>query len=57
MGRRRWYSIGCYLAPDNARTIEQVVTAMGDQPRGTALLVAGDLNTYLGATDNDRRGS
>ena len=30
---------------------------MGDQPRGTALLVAGDLNTDLGATDNDRRGS
>ena len=30
---------------------------MGDQPRGTALLVAGDLNMDLGATDNDRRGS
>ena len=54
---RRWYIIGCYLAPDNARTIDRVVTAMGDQPRGTALLVAGDLNTDLGATDNDRRRS
>ena len=30
---------------------------MGDQQRGTALLVEGDLNTDLGATDNDRRGS
>ena len=30
---------------------------MGDQPRGTDLLVAGDLNTDLGATENDRRGS
>ena len=56
-GRRRWYIIGCYLAPDDARTIDRVVTAMGDQPRGTALLVAGDLNTDLGATDNGRRGS
>ena len=56
-GGRRWYIIGCYLAPDDARKIERVVTAMGDQPRGTALLVAGDLNTDLGATDNDRRGS
>ena len=37
----RWYIIGCYLAPDDARTIERVVTAMGNQPRGTALLVAG----------------
>ena len=57
MGGRRWYIIGCYLAPNNAQTIERVVTAMGDQPRGTALLVAGDLNTDLGAMDNDRRGS
>ena len=46
-GRRRWYIIGCYLAPDDARTIEQVVTAMGDQPRGTALIVAGDLTISL----------
>ena len=30
---------------------------MGDQPKGTALIVAGDLNTDLGATENDRRGS
>ena len=30
-GRRRWYIIGCYLAPDNDRTIYQVVTALGNQ--------------------------
>ena len=29
---------------------------MGDQLRGTALLVIGDLNADLGATDNARRG-
>ena len=46
-GRRRWYIIGCYIAPDDARTIERVVTALGDHPRGTALIVAGDLNTDL----------
>ena len=56
-GRRRWYIIGCYLAPDDARTIDQVVTAMGDQPRGTALVVAGDLNTDLGDTECDGRGT
>ena len=49
-GGRQWYIIGCYLAPDDARTIERVVTALGDQPIGTALRVAGDLNTDLGAT-------
>ena len=30
--RRQWYIIGCYIAPDDARTIERVVTALGDQP-------------------------
>ena len=47
-GRRRWYIIGVYLAPDDAQTIERVVTALWDQPKGTALVVAGDLNTDLG---------
>ena len=49
-GARRSYIIGCYLAPDDAQTIDRVVMALGDQPRGTALLVAGDLNTDLGYT-------
>ena len=44
-GAQQWYIIGCYLAPDDARTIERVVTALGDQPRVTALLVSGGLNT------------
>ena len=56
-GGRRWYIIGCYLAPDNARTIEWVVTAMGDQPHGTALVVAGDFNTDLGETASDGIGT
>ena len=56
-GRRRWYIIGCYLAPDDAQTIERVVTALGDQPRGTALRVVGDLNTDLGDMACDERGT
>ena len=56
-GGRRWYIIGCYLAPDDARTIERVVTALGDQLRGTALLVAGDFNTDVGDTASDGRGA
>ena len=55
-GRRRWYIIGFYLALNGAWTIERVVTAMGDQPRGTALVVAGDFNTDLGETASDGRG-
>ena len=38
---RRWYIIGCYLAPDNTSTIEYVVAALRDRPKGTALVVAG----------------
>ena len=56
-GGRRWYIIVCYLAPDDARKIERVVTALGDQPRGTALLVAGDFNMDLGDTANNGRGA
>ena len=46
-GARWWYIIGCYLASDDTSTIESVVAALKDQPRGTALIVAGDLNTTL----------
>ena len=56
-GDWRWYIIVCYLVPDDAETIERVVAALGDKPRGTALIVVGDLNTNLGDTENDRRRS
>ena len=56
-GARRWYIIGCYLAPDNTLTIESVVAALKERPKGTALLVAGDLNTALEDPENDRRGT
>ena len=54
-GARRWYIIGCYLATDYTSTIESFVAALKEQPRGAALLVAGDLNTTLMEPENDRR--
>ena len=57
MGARRWYIIGCYLTPDNTSTIESVVVALKERPRGAVLLVAGDLNTMLTEPENDRRGT
>ena len=54
---RRWYIIGCYLAPDETLTIENVVTALKERPQGTALIVAGDLNTTLADPENDSRGT
>ena len=56
-GARRWYIIGCYLAPDDTSTIDIVVAALKERPWGTALLVAGDLNTTLMEPENDRRGT
>ena len=40
-GEQQWYIIGCYIAPDNTLTIESVVTALKEHPRGLALLVVG----------------
>ena len=56
-GAWRWYIIGCYLAPDDTETIECVVTALGDRPKGTTLIVAGDLNTDLEESESNRRGT
>ena len=54
-GARQWYIIGCYLDPDDTSSIECVVTALGDRPKCTALVVEGDLNTDLEDSENDRR--
>ena len=56
-GARRWYIIGCYLAPNETSTIGRVVTALGDRPKGTALVVAVDLNTDMEDSESDRRGT
>ena len=55
-GKRRWYIVGCYLAPDDTSTIESIVAALKDQPRGAEMLVAGDLNVNLSEPEGDRRG-
>ena len=54
-GARRWYIVGCYLAPDNTSTMERVVEALWSRPRGAELLVAGDFNVNLATTEGDRR--
>ena len=39
--------MGCYLAPDDASTIEDVVAAISQRPWGAALIVVVDFNTDL----------
>ena len=54
-GGRRWYIVGCYLAPNDTSTIERVVEALRERPKGTELLVAGDLNINPADPEGDRR--
>ena len=48
--------MGCYLAPDDTWTIDSVVFALKECPRGAKLLVAGDFNVNLAKPEGDRRG-
>ena len=56
MGARRWYIMGCYLAPDDTLTIERVVEALKERPKGAELMVAGDMNANLANPEGDQRG-
>ena len=49
-GDRRWYIVGCYLAPFNNTMIWYVEAAMVEWPRGADLIFAGDLNMDLDRT-------
>ena len=44
---RRCYIMGFYFALNNTSTIESVVAALKERPRGAELLVAGDFNENL----------
>ena len=48
--------MGCYIAPDETSTIESVVSALKERPRGAKLLVPGDFNVKLSDTEDDRKG-
>ena len=49
-GERRWYIVGCYLAPGNGTKIRDVEAEMAERPRVTELIVAGDFNVDLDKT-------
>ena len=48
--------MGCYLAPDDTSTIDSVVAALKERPRGAKLMVAGELNINLAEPEGDQRG-
>ena len=55
MGGRRWYIVGCYLAPNDTLIIESVGAALKGRPRGAELLVTGDFNVKLAEPEVDLR--
>ena len=55
LGGQRWYIMGCYLAPDNALSIEDVVVAIIQQNCDSVLLVDGYSNSDLAAPEGHAR--
>ena len=54
-GEQRCYIIVCYLTSDDTLTIESVVAALKEFPRGVELLMEGDLRINLEDPEGDRR--
>ena len=55
-GKRWWYIVGCYLAPDRTLTKESVIAALKEHPRGAELLVTGDSNVNLSEPEGKQKG-
>ena len=55
-GEQRCYIVGCYLAPYNTSSIENVVAVLKEWLQGAELLVAGDFNAKLSETEDNPRG-
>ena len=47
--------VGFFHAPEDTSTIERVVEGLEERPKGTELLVAGDMNVNLAEPEGDRR--
>ena len=54
-GGQRWHVVGFYIAPDNALTIEDVITVTIKWFRGADILVAGDFNADLAEPERNTR--
>ena len=55
VGGCRWNVVVCYLIQNNASTLERVVAAIGQHPRGTEILFTGDFNADLAVPDGKER--
>ena len=53
-GCQRWNVLGCYISSKDASTIEDIVADISGRPRGSEMLVSGEL-TY-GASAEEEAG-
>ena len=53
-GVHQWFIFG-YIAPEDVSMIEGVVTEFGRIPRGTAVMVAGNINSNLEDPEGSHR--
>ena len=54
--RRCWFIVGCYLSTNDAVTIEHIVAAIGQCPRGAEMLAERDFNTNLAVPEGSSDG-
>ena len=47
--------VGCYLAPHDTSTLENIVAAIGYRTRGAEILINGDFNNDLESTEGEKR--
>ena len=55
LGDHWWFIVGCYLAPENALTIDDIVEATSQRPWGATMVVVGYFNTNLAASEGQER--
>ena len=48
--------MGCYFSHNGTSTIDSVVAALKERPRGAKLLAAGDFNVNLSEPEDHQRG-
>ena len=53
--KKLWYIVVCYLVPVDSMTIRNVEAMMAEKPKGTELIVVGDLNVELEKTGSRER--
>ena len=46
-GGKRWYVVGCYIAPTGTTTMKQLSKFIGQRPNGDEIFLAGNLSVYI----------